>query len=383
MIPGHTSTASKRPDALFGDHPGLPRQMVRAEGCRVWDVDGREYLDTIMALGAVSLGYAHPAVVAAVEQAARHGGVGPLPPVSEGRLADRLTAVVPNGEGVRFFKTGAEAVSAAVRIARVYTGHECIIRCGYHGWLDAVHDTVGVPAALKKIGSDVSFNDVPALERAAASADGLAALVVEPVVDAPPSREWVAAVNRVGQQTGAVLILDEIKTGLRLGLGGAAARYGFSGQLTVLGKALGNGLPLAAVCGLQDVMAAFTGTWVSSTLATEFISLAAAEAVLDVYEREGVPSHLASVGKRLYDGFEGIAGRFPDLLDGVRGVPEFCYLSSRDENTSTTLAARCAERGLLFKRNAYNFVCLAHTEAIVDEILGRVEEAMHEVARSC
>jgi glutamate-1-semialdehyde aminotransferase len=357
--------------------------MVRAEGCRVWDADGREYLDTIMALGAVSLGYAHPAVVAAVEQAARHGGVGPLPPVSEGRLADRLTAIVPNCEGVRFFKTGAEAVSAAVRIARVYTGRECIIRCGYHGWLDGVHDTAGVPTVLKSIGRDVPFNDVATLERAVASVDGLAALVVEPVVDAPPTTDWVAAVNRVGRETGAVLILDEIKTGLRLGLGGAAARYGFTGQLTALGKALGNGLPIAAVCGPQDLMEAFTETWVSSTLATEFISLAAAEAVLDVYEREDVPSHLTSVGRRLYEGLGKIADCFPELLSGVRGVPEFCYLSCSDEDISTTLAARCAERGLLFKRNAYNFVCLAHAESIVDDILGRVEEAMSEVARSC
>ncbi len=364
MIPGYTSTASKRPAALFGNHSGVPQQMVRAEGCRVWDADGREYLDTIMALGAVSLGYAHPGVVAAVERAVRQGGVGPLPPVLENRLAERLAAIVPNCEGVRFFKTGAEAVSAAVRIARVHTGRESLIRCGYHGWLDTVHDSIGVPSALQKIGTDIPFNDVSALEQAVAAASGLAALIVEPVVDAPPSAEWVAAVNRVGRETGAVFVLDEIKTGLRLGLGGAGTRYGFHANLTVLGKALGNGLPLAAVCGPRNLMEAATATWISSTLATEFISLAAADAVLDVYEQEDVPSHLASTGMRLYEGLQAIAGRFPEIINEVRGVPEFCYLSCTDENMSTALAARCAERGLLFKRNAYNFVCLAHTEAI-------------------
>src|SRR4026208_1071574 len=137
MIPGMTSTGSKRSAALFGSTaPDLPVRMVRSEGCRIWDEAGREYLDTVMALGAVGLGYAHPAVTEAVESAVRSGVVGPLPPALEGQLAERLAAVMPGAEAVRFFKTGAEAVAAAVRLARVTTGRDRVLSCGYHGWLD-------------------------------------------------------------------------------------------------------------------------------------------------------------------------------------------------------------------------------------------------------
>ena len=136
-VPGFTSTGSKRPDALFGPTPEAgfdpPAQMTRASGCRVWDQTGREYVDYIMALGAVALGYGHPAVNRAATAAINAGVVGPLPPVSEQELADAQAARIPWLERVRFLKTGAEAVAAAVRLARVATGREEVLGCGYHG----------------------------------------------------------------------------------------------------------------------------------------------------------------------------------------------------------------------------------------------------------
>src|SRR3989441_1566066 len=139
-VPGFTSTGSKRPDALFGPTPEAgfdpPAQMTRASGCRVWDQTGREYVDYIMALGAVALGYGHPAVNRAATAAINAGVVGPLPPVSEQELADALAARIPWLERVRFLKTGAEAVAAAVRLARVATGREGVLGCRYHRWLD-------------------------------------------------------------------------------------------------------------------------------------------------------------------------------------------------------------------------------------------------------
>ena len=148
-IPGFTSTGSKRPDALFGagEEPGLPRRMTRARGCRVWDADGREYVDYVMALGAVALGYGHPEVNRAAQAALDAGVVGPLPPVLEEELAEALARRIPWLERMRFLKTGAEAVAAAVRIARVATGRELVFGCGYHGWLDWSQGRAeGVPA---------------------------------------------------------------------------------------------------------------------------------------------------------------------------------------------------------------------------------------------
>ena len=137
-VPGFTSTGSKRPEALFGAaaDEGLPSRLAGASGARVRDESGREYLDLVMALGAVGLGYGHPAVSAAATAAIAAGTVGPLPPVEEERLAEALARRMPWMERIRFLKTGAEAVAAAVRIARVFSGREEVLACGYHGWHD-------------------------------------------------------------------------------------------------------------------------------------------------------------------------------------------------------------------------------------------------------
>ena len=380
MIPGFTSTGSKRPEVLFGDWEFAPRTMLRADGCRVWDTDGREYIDTTMALGAVSLGYAHPAVTQAASQAVSDGVVGPLAPALEDQVAERLAGVVPGIEAVRFFKTGAEAVAAAVRIARVETGRERIVTCGYQGWHDAFSETLGVPAGVRSLRTEVAFNDVGELDAAMSEGTSVAAIVLEPVIDVAPEHVWIERVNEARRRCGALLVLDEIKTGLRLGPGGAAGRYGFVGDLTVLGKALGNGFPIAAVGGPRGLMEAATRTWISSTLATEFVSLAAANAVLEVYERENVAGHLAVVGQRLLDGFGRLAREFPTVIRQERGIPEFCYLQCIDDTVSFDLARGCAERGLILKKDAYNFVSLAHSESVVDDVLQRVCDVVQQLA---
>lgn len=382
VIPGFSSTGSKRPAALYGHLAGGPIRMTRAEGCRVWDVDGKEYLDTIMALGAVALGYGHAAVNAAAARAIEDGVVGPLAPALEAEVAERLAAS-QRQEAVRFLKTGAEAVAAAVRIARVHTGRDRVITCGYHGWLDWGQESPGVPGPVRQLHRAVPFNDVKRLEEVAQQSRPLAALVIEPVVDEAPSPEWLAALARVARAEGAVLILDEIKTAFRLGVGGAAERYGMKPDLTVVGKALGNGFPIAAVAGPRDLMAAATRTWISSTLATEFVSLAAARAVLDTYEREPVIARLRAAGERLWAGLTDLAARFPNVVERVRGLPEMCYLETSDEHTSSAIAVQAAGRGLLFKRTAYNYVSLAHTDPVIDDVLDRLAGALDNVERTC
>jgi len=210
----------------------------------------------------------------------------------------------------------------------------------------------------------------------------VAAIVVEPVVDGPPSRGWVTALHEARTRCGAVLVLDEIKTGLRLGWGGAGGRYGLRGDLIVLGKALGNGFPIAAVGGDRAIMEAATRTWISSTLATEFVSLAAADAVLRTYERDDVAAHLAARGQQLLEGFERIAGYHGAVVRSVKGIPEFCYMELADDDLSTRLAAGCASKGLIFKRNAYNFVSLAHSHTVIDDVLRRVGDVVGDLAKA-
>jgi len=386
-VPGFTSTGSKRPEALFGPDPGpeVPARVSRAVGCRVWDDRGREYLDFVMALGAVALGYGHVAVNQAAEQAIADGVVGPLPPVAEEDLAQRLSARIPWLERVRFLKTGAEAVAAAVRIARVATGREHVLGCGYHGWLDWCQGGAaggGIPAAVRALFAELPFNDVPAArEMIRERGRQLAAVVVEPVVVAEPTREWLDALRTETQKIGAVLIFDEIKTGFRLAIGGAGERYGVRPDLAVYGKALANGFPLAAVGGRADLMAGATRTWISSTLATESVALAAARATLEVFERAAVCDHLHRIGTRLLHGLHRLQRKYPDAIAGVAGMAEMCFLHYATEEISRAVAVGCAKEGVLFKRTAYNFVSLAHDEGAVDRALEVLDTVLRGVNR--
>ena len=375
-VPGFTSTGSKRPDALFG----TPARMTRAAGCRVWDETGREYVDFVMALGAVALGYGHADVNRAATAAIAAGVVGPLPPVAEAELAEALAERIPWLERMRFLKTGAEAVAAAVRLARVATARDEILGCGYHGWLDWCQGAAeGVPAGVRSLFAELPFNDVAAgRELIRARAPRLAAVVVEPVVVSEPTREWLQMLRVETQRAGAILIFDEIKTAFRLAIGGATERYTLkpAPDLVVLGKALANGFPLAVVGGRADLMNAANRTWISSTLATEGVALAAARATLEVFERDGVCEHLHRIGTRLLHGLHEVQRAHAGLVTGVGGIAEMCFLHYATEDLSRAVALRAAERGLLFKRTAYNFVSLAHDEGTVDRALAMLHEAL-------
>ena len=385
-VPGFTSTGSKRPDALFGpaapdDVEGLPTRLTRASGCRVWDASGREYTDYVMALGAVALGYGHPEVNRAAEQAMAAGVVGPLPPVIEEELAEVLAIRIPWLERVRFLKTGAEAVAAAVRLARVATGRERVLGCGYHGWLDWCQAGEGVPAGTRALYAEIPFNDVEASRRLIRDAgDRLAAVVVEPVVVIEPTQEWLETVRVESARVGAVLVFDEIKTAFRLAIGGAAERYGVRPDLAVLGKALANGFPLAVIGGRADIMAGSARTWISSTLATESVALAAARATLEVMVRDDVCGHLHRMGTRLLHGLHRLHRKHADLVTGVGGVAEMCFLHFASENISRDVARGCVARGLLFKRTAYNFVSMAHDEGTVDRTLDVLTDVLGTLA---
>ena len=321
-VAGFTSTGSKRPQVLFGtEDPDLPSRMVRSSGYLVWDDRGRQYVDYLSGLGAVALGYGHPAVTAAAVQAVQDGVVGPLAPAAEEELAAELSRLIRPMRQVRFLKTGAEAMGAAVRLARVATGRDLILGCGYHGWLDWCQrsETSGVPSATRALYAEIPFNDAQRTRELIRSAgDGLAAVVFEPIILREPDREWLAVLREETRRVGALLVIDEIKTACRLAVGGATERYGLDPDLIVVAKAIANGFPLAAVGGSQAVMAGAERTWISSTLATEWVALAASLATLRVVVSESVPAHLARIGGRLHQGLVRLAAAHESVA-GVRG----------------------------------------------------------------
>ena len=282
-------------------------------------------------------------------------------------------------ERVRFLKTGAEAVAAAVRIARVVTGREDVLGCGYHGWLDWCQGRAEASrAATRALFAELPFNDP---ERARE----MIRYRERPPGGASSSSRWSWRSRRASGSrrcaprpgdAGAVLVFDEIKTAFRLAVGGATERYGVVPDLVVLGKALANGFPLAAVGGRADVMAGVNRTWISSTLATESVALAAALATLEVFEQEHVCAHLHRVGTELLHGLHRLQHEYRHAVTGVGGVAEMCFLHYASEDVSRTVAAACARRGLLFKRTAYNFVSLAHGAADIASTLAILEDVL-------
>lgn len=378
-IPGGASTGSKRPEALWGDEcAGLPTHYVRANGCRVTLADGRELIDLTMGLGSVALGYAHPEVTDRMIAALRDGAVSALAHHLEGELAERLCTLIPCAEQVRFLKTGAEGVAAAVRIARTVTGRSHVVASGYFGWLDWSSDAAGVPQRARADVTRIPPHDVAALERAAAEhAHDLAAIVLEPVVEHAPDPIWLARARALASQLGAVLIFDEIKTGIRTHLGGYQAVAAVTPDLAVFGKALANGASLSAVVGRRAIMEVATRTWISSTLAGESSALAAACAVLDVAEREQLPARLARTGARLADAARAALAASNARDAVVQGIAPMFFVRFAHEIQQRAWLAALVRHGVIAKRGAYNFAALAHDDATCDE----VERAFHEAAR--
>jgi glutamate-1-semialdehyde 2,1-aminomutase len=372
VIPGGSSTGSKRPAGLYGESTTSgPAHYIRANGCTLVTASERSVIDCTMALGSVSLGYGDDAVVRAVMQAVANGNVAGLAHTQEVEIAERLCEVIPGAERVRFLKTGAEGVSAAVRIARASTGRSAIICCGYFGWHDWSNTGSGIPTSASADVRRVPFDDVPALEGAVREAGSdLAAILLEPVIERLPSPEWAVAARAACDRAGAVLIFDEMKTGFRLALGGYGQHVGVAPDLAVFGKAMACGMPVSAVVGSSAVMEAAAGTWISSTLAGESMALAAIGAVLDRYAEVDVCAALARVGAQMRTSIEnaiaasGVEGVTVDGLD-----PMF-LLRFEDPLLETHVLERAATLGVLLKRGAYNYPALAHDD---DEILAEIE----------
>ncbi|MDQ2889592.1 MAG: aminotransferase class III-fold pyridoxal phosphate-dependent enzyme, partial [Gemmatimonadota bacterium] len=271
-------------------------------------------------------------------------------------------------------KSGAEATSSAVRLARTYTGRDRVIASGYFGWHDWSSEAAGVPVAVTNDVVRVPFDDVSALERAARTAGrNLAAIVLEPVVECEPSPEWLRRARALCDEFGAALVFDEVKTGFRLAAGGYQQLCGVTPDLAAFGKALANGYPLAAVVGRAPLMDAARGTWISSTLASEATALAAALAVLDWHYETDVCAALAATGREMRAAVERAI-----VASGTRGVRtdglDAMWLMRWDDSARETLFVRGALRaGILFKRGAYNFAAIAHDESAI----AAIERAAH------
>lgn len=362
VLPNGASTGSKRASVLYGDErTDAPTHFTIANGCRVTDTSGTTFVDCTMALGSVALGYAEPRVTSAVITAASEGNVSGLSSWREVALAERLCEVIPCAEGVQFVKSGAEASSAAVRIARTYTGRDRVIACGYFGWHDWSTDAAGVPRSVQGDIVHVPFDDVSALESAARDVGrDLAAIMIEPVIERAPSTEWLMRARTLCDELGAALVFDEVKTGFRLAPGGYQQVCGVTPDLASFGKAMANGYPLAAVVGTAPLMDAARKTWISSTLASEATALAASLAVLDWHDETDVCARLAATGHEMRAAVERAIDATGATGVRVDGLDAMWLLRWDDAARENRFVREALRAGVLFKRGAYNFASISH-----------------------
>jgi glutamate-1-semialdehyde aminotransferase len=382
VLPTGASTGSKRIAALYGADDAIgPTHYYQAVGCRVIDPDGNEYVDCTMALGSVALGYAEPNVTRAVVDAIAAGNVAGLSNVREVDVAERLCGIIPCADQVQFLKTGAEAIAAAVRIARTYTARDVVIGSGYFGWLDwCADDTRGVPEGTRRAFRRVTWDDIAALETAVSEAGGdLAAIVIEPVVERLPSPAWIAKARELATAAGAALIFDEIKTGFRLKTGGYQAYADVMPDLSAFGKAMANGFPLSAVVGHRELMQAANKTWISSTLASEASALAAAGAVLAWHDEGDVCESLWTIGAEMRRSVSSAIEASGVGGVTVEGIDPMWLLRFDDPRREQRFLELAAGNGVLFKRGAYNFAALAHDEDAIRDLESGASSAFVEL----
>ncbi|MGO9950945.1 MAG: aminotransferase class III-fold pyridoxal phosphate-dependent enzyme [Dissulfurispiraceae bacterium] len=308
LIPSVTQTLAKGPTQYI--RGVAPKYLVRGKGSRVWDVDGNEYVDYSMAVGPLSLGYCYDKVDFAIMEQLHSGITFSLMHPIEVEVAEIISGIVPNAENVRFGKTGAEVTSAAVRLARAYTGRNKVLCCGYHGWHDwyiGITDrSAGVPVQVRDMTFTFAYNDNDSLENALD--DDTACVIMEPVAFEAPRDGFLETVRELCSRNGSLLIFDEMWTGFRLALGGAQEYFSVVPDLACYSKAIANGMPLAALTGRREIMTLLDrDVFFFTTFGGEALSLVAAKATINEMKDKNVQSYLSGQGKKLKDGYNELA----------------------------------------------------------------------------
>lgn len=380
LIPAHTQTLAKGPGQYVRDV--APMYLTRGRGSHVWDVDGNEYVDLNMAIGPVSLGYAYEAVDVAILAQLANGITFSLMHPLEVEVAEMIREVVPNAEMVRFSKTGCDVTSAAVRLARAYTGRSKVLSCGYHGWHDwyvAVTDrNRGVPEAVQALSFTFRYDD---LDHLAASIDAdTACVVLEPVVFQAPHEGYLAAVKKLCTERGVVLVFDEMWTGFRLSLGGAQEHFGVTADLACFSKAIANGMPLSVLTGRADIMRLCEkDVFFFTTFGGEALSLAAAKATIHEIDTKDVPGHLRAQGKKLKDGYNALArelglGFTAAIGYECRSLVTFDSQAGEPLLMKSLLQQEMLKRGVLW--SGFHTMCFSHSDADVAHVLSAYREAL-------
>lgn len=403
IIPGGSQLLSKRSEMFL---PGSwPSYYKKARGVEITDLDGKKYVDmSIMSVGTCTLGYADRDVNLAVKKVIDNGSISTLNAPEEVELAELLIKIHPWAKMVRYTRTGGEAMAAAVRIARAYTRKDKVVFCGYHGWADWYlasnlgddksldgHllpglEPAGVPSGLRGSSLAFSYNHIEELEKIVEENKDVGVIVLEPFRHQEPKNNFLEKVKAIAQKINAVLIFDEITIAWRLNVGGVHLLYGVSPDIAVLGKAMSNGYPMAAIIGRKEVMQAAQKTFISSTYWTEKIGPVAALSTIKKMRKNNVPKHLKKIGSLIGNGWKKSAKKhnLNVSIMGPEALVSFSFNYGRDNQALKTLFTQeMLQLGYLASGNVY--VSYAHKEnhikaylKAVDKTFGLIKKAVDD-----
>jgi glutamate-1-semialdehyde aminotransferase len=400
VIPGGTQLLSKRPEMFLPEY--WPAYYSKAKGCKIWDLDGNEYIDvSYMGIGANVLGYANDEVDAAAKEAIDNGGMSTLNAPEEVYLAEKLIELHPWAGGVRFSKAGGEAMALASRIARAYTKKDIILFCGYHGWhdwylaanlanknaLDDLHipglEPLGVPKGLAGTNLPFHYNNIDEFYALMKKHKGnIAAVVIEPIRNDYPQDHFLEKIREATEAEGIVLVFDEVSAGFRLCTGGSHKVLGVNPDIAVFAKGMTNGYPLTAVVGRRDVMDAAQGTFISSTFYTERIAFAATLKSIEVYERERVWEKQSEYGKLIQQGWKekADAAGVDIEIGGILPMSHFAIVGNEKPLVYKTFVTQeMLKKGYIASNSFYT--SNAHSVEIINQYLEDIGEVFGQIAK--
>ncbi len=380
IIPGGNMLLSKRAEMFLPEQ--WPSYFSKAKGCKVWDLDGREYIDmSIMGIGTNILGYGHPEVDAAVQKTVADGNMSTFNCPEEVYLAEKLIEIHPWAEMVRFTRSGGEANALAIRIARAASGKDKVAVCGYHGWHDWYlsanlgndasldgHllpglEPNGVPRNLKDTVFPFNYNNFEELE-ALVNSQNIGVIKMEVARNLGPENNFLHKVRRLATERGIVLIFDECTSGFRETFGGLHKKYGVEPDMAMFGKALGNGYGIAATIGRREIMEAAQTTFISSTFWTERIGPTAALKTLEVMERIKSWETITFAGKEIRKGWQSLADKYQLNIEhsGLYALTGFSVKSPNALAYKTLITQEMLSKGYLAGNSVY--VCIEHTPEV-------------------
>jgi glutamate-1-semialdehyde 2,1-aminomutase len=413
LFPGGVNS----PVRAFHGVGGEPIVAARGAGARIWDADGREYIDFVLSWGPLVLGHASPIVLGALEIAMQNGTSFGMPTELEVQLGELIRQRMPHIEMMRFVSSGTEATMSAVRLARAFTGRDVILKfegC-YHGHADSflvragsgvatlgLPDSPGVPAALAALTLTAPFNDLDAATTLVnANQKSIAAIIVEPLVGnsgfIPPDPGFLEGLRELADSSGALLIFDEVMTGFRIAPGGAKERFGVTADLTTLGKVIGGGLPVAAYGGRRDIIervAPSGPVYQAGTLSGNPLAMAAGLATLSAL----TPALHSKIEKRtaaLVEGLQtiaddmgvplttGWAGSMWGFFFAEKPVRNFSDAKASDSGLFKRFFHAALERGVYLAPSPFEacFMSAAHSDADIETALERMRDALdHSIA---